>query len=710
MMMKKKILLTLCLLCLTLLLFAVGCDRNAGGAHTFGDSQASQGEDERDQGDELGGETNEFYTVSLVFDAALGSVSLSPVAENNVYKKGTSVTATISPLYGKFLSSFEVDGEERELTDSTYTFTVERDITLEAEFRNLPMPASLLDELRGAAYAGEGTLTRLDGKGSARHYTVQAVFDGDLVSFSLFEGDFPVRDEFYKNEEGKAVSYTRNIDNTVARRDTGEDFSAYRNPFDMLSAEDFILTNGGYSLSDAQKAKAAAFALTGMELEIGIFLVRAEDGTVFIDGVLGDGGEETGSAYASNFVFTLIDPIDIDDRSQPYERVPEHAALETALRGADAAESYRFHVAEGTDVGYDVFVTKDAIFSEKEGRGYCLHDGVVCEIFKREGKLVLGEPVTLSEGREGSPATSDIALFQPSFSFAPELFEPKDGMFGMRRDSSLLLAVADRVWNGSDVGYVQSLEIFVENSIRKIAIAGEKNVVLTYSDWNETQLPYPFEGEDPAPTDPPVPTDPPYPAKFIGKYAGENWEGVRYTVEIAETVSVSLDGGAATVTDLGYDAAQEKITLRINGTPCTVSSVGDPDAERAEGILLAALDVSWEVSLSRVTEDEGGQGEEAPPLNVPQKFFGTYEGTFIPFGAQVGTLYRINISENGVSVSIDGVGASATGVEYNEDSGELVFYIDGVEYLVYANSNDDPLSEIVLWFEMFNSVILVRVP
>ncbi len=696
--MKKKLLLAIGLICLAFSLATAGCGLQKG------PQQPSDGPTPE----------GAVYTVTVSFDDTLGTVTLTPSAEGNKYSAGTSVTAEAAPLPGRTLLSFKADGEEKTLTDDKYTFVIGKDTSLEATFGTNPMPASVFNSLKGkTAYTGTGEEDHIyDGYEEypiAYSYKVEVAFDGDLVHHSLYENgmNLYLHNWIYKNENGKAVSYARQIDNSLERKDTGEDFSRFGNPFEAMTAEDFIdIGDDNYLLTDPEKASAAAFALTGMEEEIEKFVVCADGGVavlISIDSVEDARGEgiTIDYIYTSSFVFFVADPVDLDGRTEEYETKAEHASLAAALQKAAAAQSYKYHVVEDGSYEYNFYVTDKAIYNDEEGSelGYYLHsDDLVHEIYIEDGKLVLGDPVQGTLDGEHYVTTSDITSLQPVFVFAPELFEPKgNGVFAMRpEDPDLIHEVAQRIWSFGDdltMNFAQTVEITVENDVlKKISVTCkvmmfDTTFELTYSGWNDTALPLPIEGigggtKPDTPVTPDTPDTPaPYPAKFIGKYTGEKWSGTKYAVEITATgITVSIDEVPATVADIGYDAATGKIPLKVNGIPCTISATGEASSTVSE-ITFVSDDFTINGTLGRVTE--GGEGT----VTIPEQFYGTFACD------ENHKHYEVKISASGVEATVDGAAITVTVTGYNIHK-ELEILFDGTpcSLSVELDSEQKPLS------------------
>ena len=631
-----------------------------------------------------------------------------------------------------------------------------------------------------------------------------------------------LHNRIYKNENGKAVSYARLLDNTFNVTATNEDFGLFDNPFETLSAEDFIATgDGGYTLTDAAKASEAARAFTGVSEEIANFTVFAQNGkaySIMIDtekDIRGH-GITMDYTYNANYFFDVAEFKELDGRIAPYPTAPEHAALKEALAAASAAQSYTYHVKE--DAEYNFYVTEKAIYCDEESGdlGYYLYtDGLVHEIYLQNEQLILGDPLQIPSG-SGSEytTTSDLASLKPNFgAFAAELFEPKgNGVFEMHAEEvALLRETAQFLWNFNDymtMSFAQSITITVkDNVLAEVSIETKlymftTTFTLTYSDWNETELPLPLTVPGGSAT--PAGT---YPAKYYGKFAGSTWQNVAYAAEIdASAISFSIGGAPATVTNVNYDASADKILLTVNGTACNITPAGDK--QTVDAITFAANDNQSlsSATLDRVPEGGGtgsvtipemfygafegddGEGEAKKhyevtiaesgitatidgeaitvtvtgynvrykelaivfngtpcnlsvsldqnnkPLSISimstndfsvnltlyavnaggqqpaagkEKFYGTYEGTYTPYDGETRT-YHVTITADGIAVSINGTEATVTEVGYDEDMEEFTFKVNGAAYSISANSDDAPLTEIALWFEIFHSAILTR--
>ena len=73
-------------------------------------------------------------TVTLEYDEELGSVSLSPVAEGNVYAAGSTVIVTVVPNASCAVKSVTVNGEIVEIAGESYGFEIAEDTTIAVVF------------------------------------------------------------------------------------------------------------------------------------------------------------------------------------------------------------------------------------------------------------------------------------------------------------------------------------------------------------------------------------------------------------------------------------------------------------------------------------------------------------------------------------------------------------------------------------------------
>lgn len=106
---------------------------------------------------------------------------------------------------------------------------------------------------------------------------------------------------------------------------------------------------------------------------------------------------------------------------------------------------------------------------------------------------------------------------------------------------------------------------------------------------------------------------------------------------------------------------------------------------------VSSFDTTYEYTYSGWDETELPYpiaGEETPET-TPQKYYGTF--------ADKGGKYLITISERGMTATVDGAAAEVTEFVYNSRMDEFTFKLNGEEYSITPNSDDDPLTELALW-------------
>ena len=217
-------------------------------------------------------------------------------------------------------------------------------------------------------------------------------------------------------------------------------FADYYNPFDLLAPEDFAFESEGvYRLTDADKAKAAAAALTGWSEPIERFflIVDAEGNAVAVDitTTLIERSEDI--SYVSTYHFDISEHGTATvpaDRIRPYPHDESHDALKAAMEAAAAAPSYTIR-HQGHEVGYvepeggetrpgygdtdyRVYVRRgDLIYDAYKGEEHGfkqIGDYIYPFEFSYTGQLTLLDPVSVSGIDELS---SDF------LGFTPELFK-----------------------------------------------------------------------------------------------------------------------------------------------------------------------------------------------------------------------------------------------------------------------------------------------
>lgn len=185
-----------------------------------------------------------------------------------------------------------------------------------------------------------------------------------------------------------------------------------------------------------------------------------------------------------------------------------------------------------------------------------------------------------------------------------------------------------------------------------------------------------------------------YPEKFYGIFEGDYTDysaypetsTVHYVVEIsAEEIKITVGGTPAETAFVSYDAAYETIKITLNGKDYEI--VNYSSGSTVDEINLSGSYPDPSVTLSRKTEE----GE-----SYPAKFYGTYTNSE----------YEVVISADSITVKIGGEEAEVTDISYS--GGTIYLKVDGADYEISANDDDDPVSQIALTYEVWHMSFLDR--
>lgn len=386
----------------------------------------------------------ESATVTTVFDENRGDVTLSAPEREAGYRVGDTVTVTVAAkTHWVAPATLLVNGEDKPLTDGRLTLTLQKENTVTALFTPESLPFASLVSARGIAkFAGSYTYDVAGGDEYDGSFYIQTVYaDGYIWNR---ESNSETGEIYYDTVYGKNkrnltyVSHT--LDNKIVETVSDAIFADYYNPFDLLAPEDFAFESEGvYRLTDADKAKAAASALTGWSEPIERFflIVDAEGNAVAVDitTTLIERSEDI--SYVSTYHFDISEHGTATvpaDRIRPYPHDESHDALKAAMEAAAAAPSYTIR-HQGHEVGYvepeggetrpgygdtdyRVYVRRgDLIYDAYKGEEHGfkqIGDYIYPFEFSYTGQLTLLDPVSVSGIDELS---SDF------LGFTPELFK-----------------------------------------------------------------------------------------------------------------------------------------------------------------------------------------------------------------------------------------------------------------------------------------------
>ena len=386
----------------------------------------------------------ESATVTTVFDESRGDVALSAPESEAGYRVGDTVTVTVTAkTHWVAPATLLVNGEDKPLTDGRLTLTLQKENTVTALFTPESLPLASLMSARGIAkFAGSYTYDVAGGEEYDASFYIQTVYaDGYIWNreYNPETGEV-YYDTVYGKNKRNLTYVSHSLDNKIVETVSDAIFADYYNPFDLLAPEDFAFESEGvYRLTDADKAKAAASALTGWSEPIERFflIVDAEGNAVAVDitTTLIERSEDI--SYISTYHFDISEHGTATvpaDRIRPYPHDESHDALKAAMEAAAKAPSYTIR-HQGHEVGYvepeggetrpgygdtdyRVYVRRgDLIYDAYKGEEHGfkqIGDYIYPFEFSYTGQLTLLDPVSVS----GIDALSSDFL-----GFTPELFK-----------------------------------------------------------------------------------------------------------------------------------------------------------------------------------------------------------------------------------------------------------------------------------------------
>lgn len=452
----------------------------------------------------------ESATVTTVFDESRGDVALSAPESEAGYRVGDTVTVTVTAkTHWVAPATLLVNGEDKPLTDGRLTLTLQKENTVTALFMPESLPLASLMSARGIAkFAGSYTYDVAGGEEYDASFYIQTVYaDGYIWNreYNPETGEV-YYDTVYGKNKRNLTYVSHSLDNKIVETVSDAIFADYYNPFDLLAPEDFAFESEGvYRLTDADKAKAAASALTGWSEPIERFflIVDTEGNAVAVDitTTLIERSEDI--SYVSTYHFDISEHGTATvpaDRIRPYPHDESHDALKAAMEAAAAAPSYTIR-HQGHEVGYvepeggetrpgygdtdyRVYVRRgDLIYDAYKGEehGFKQMGGYTYPFdFSLAGELILLDPVNVAGINELS---SDF------LGFTPELFKYLGNGEYELHDTAVAPAIAPLFAEGyekAQYSYAYNFKIVLKDNILYQVIFTyktygiEETVTLTY--------------------------------------------------------------------------------------------------------------------------------------------------------------------------------------------------------------------------------------
>lgn len=484
---------------------------------------------------------NVTFKVTVGYDSEQGTVSVTDKDGNNKteFGAGAKVVVTVTANEGYVLDAFTVNGVDAQLTNGAYDFVIVANTAVEVAFKkadnggNEKTPEELFAEAFESVkttFMAVGSYTYQEEGEDPYVYNVTTVFGDGAVNITETDetGDIS-NDDVYVDIDGKLAMPYHTIDNELAYLypENDEEFADYDNPFKALTTEDFVATQTEniFALTDADKAKKAATAITGWVENIASFTVTIRDGKVMRINIVTDrikqGADETAIYYKSDYTFTLSEwgtaAVDAEALA-PYNTTAAHTALKNALEKASKAKNYTLHIYEQEagyeDLDYYVYVTETAIYDSCVGweAGYVEmnldpddEDGMLVYPFRigdeedgpeKDGKVVIRDAVDYPT----------VKSMRADFTgFAPEIFENDGEVYTLHSDcinytDDVLVHFAD----GADNiilyrDYALSVQITLKDGklyqveMYYYVYGALVKRTITYSEWDSTTMPISFD-------------------------------------------------------------------------------------------------------------------------------------------------------------------------------------------------------------------------
>ena len=363
----------------------------------------------------------------------------------------------------------------------------------------------------GGNYAYDHTVDEYDKK-----FGIVTVFGDENISMTESDAETGevYYDYVYGKDNRKLTVINRTVDNQIVITPSNDLFEDYYNPFDKLSASDFVRTEDNvFSLTDKSKAKAAAAALTGWRESIAIFTVTVKNGKaesvhIVTDKIYRIVDSEDYYVSTYDFVVSEHGTAAVDSfKLNPYPHDASHDVLQAALDNAAKKNAYSVR-HQGHEVGYvepeggetrpgygdtdyRVYVTEDMVYDSYVGEehGFKLIDGYVYPFTYNATtkEIVLTDPVG-----------QDMSTYKSIFNgFKVELFTELEENVYVPHNGAIASIVAPYFAEGNEktqYSYATDFRIELRNGeLYKVIFTYktygiEETVTLTYDFETENDL------------------------------------------------------------------------------------------------------------------------------------------------------------------------------------------------------------------------------
>ncbi len=420
---------------------------------------------------------------------------------NGKFFENSTVTLKLTLTSEYDVTSVKVNDQEVDGTNGEYPFVVTKNtvVVVTCEKVVKQMTTAALNSVSGdILFEGEYTVYYPE-TDEEYNIGILTIFNEDSVyQLEMEDGEVSYEIAFI-NHNGYCSMPSISLQNEVVYDDTDYLFDEFDNPFKDLTVNDFVFVSKGKFELTSKKDETAA-CITGWDETIKSFYVYVEDDKIVGLEIVTEVMESEYDTYYSSYTFIASEhgTAKTDINVTPYERVPEHEALEQALSAVHNNYTIEHRdVAEGEeDIVYNVYVDEKGIYSDYDDNGvtygYVELDGYVYE-FSYDGQTV-----TVGDAIAGYDSIADM---QADFSvFDVALLEYVGNETYVAYDANIASALLS--WIGEDYdsqsigyyGFVTSLEIILKDGVLYQVVYewGVSNfastVTLTYSAFDETSI------------------------------------------------------------------------------------------------------------------------------------------------------------------------------------------------------------------------------
>ena len=551
-------------------------------------------------------EGDDYYTVTVVSDSG-ATVTLSPASADGKYLVGTDVTVTLQLKEGYQLKSAYVANALVTFDNNNqYTFKVLSNTQVEVS-TYYAIPDSVLQSLRGnVLFHGEVTESDTDGY-VLDHYDFGMLYDVDKNLVRMWEDnddDDYDSDYIFGSDAQGNLAFPTHSNNGVftwvtAANSAGNaiPFSYYVNPFEYLTAQDFIYVSEGIWTLSATNIDNVMTALTGYDdYNVKTFEIVVENGVVTCLRF-----ETYAVSYYGSTLYVTKGEIEVTEHGEyaidpeiiipNYDAQPElQAALEAAAKVTAYKAEHRY--SDDPSLGYDVYRVGNVVWLDDgtdESFGYVVRpDGTVWAFGYEKGAMVLLSSEAVGDSIDEAVATFDLLGVSPSMFYKDASGRyvlhncDLNGYYGAALVAYSAMSFATGGMELEEFYYAYNIAITVsDGKISKIELDyGDYVLTLSFSEFGTAELPGGVVIDDSV-------VNGTFPIEFLGTWLDDD-NDMRIDITLD---GATFNGVAATSIS---KTAQNSYTMTVEGATHTLTMTGDNALYLDGTIELRYRNCGWE--------------------------------------------------------------------------------------------------------------------